>query len=849
MASSSVPGRPSRHHKRNTWLPYVVDGLCALLIMSVVFIFYSVYSEHLEATIVRFYSNGGFNGLWKRMNGPCRPHADGGLPSADCIRLVEISVDTDGGVLIEASVFPLSSAPRYRALSYTWGHAQGRPDDASPFVEIPELGRAFPLNLVHAFFRISNLNESEWYWIDYQCILQNNERERGEQVGNMHRIYQQADAVDVWLGTVGPKEGARLNSILIDVAKSAKISSSGPGRPRPVLPGDLLPPADWELLRVFFSRRWFHRLWAMQEYAFAKTLRVLYGDTFIDAEVLHDAAEYLFGLSLSMQLDYGHNATAGYAVVQHGVLRKCLSDMDELLRLLASMSINNGGPTGIDDVSPGFSDEVGGMNEDDIKLPDYEAVLAWIFWRSAATFASDPRDYVYGILGMADAIMSRLSALSLPRTSVDAERLAHAIPFTPLEADYTLTTAQVYRTFVVRLMQGSIGIRAMTIIQGAQYEQKAPDHDLQRRAEPTWIDTKGELPSWVPNLANRDRFPSSMRSVSRPLERQIVSEDVFGSKDFSSTQRFSIRSDDLHVFGRRIGVIGERSYPFPYTLEPAPCLEFALNVIKVLNSLPESYCISEMDPVETLLATLSYGHWQPSSAGQHETRSPSPRDFESLLTGSLSFYVCIEMQGRELSFVDSILSRDLIQSALSIKGLSKEFLVEEVAKWRAATSALDYQSFQSCSASIPILSHIIEPYEKIASHFNSAKGQSVLSIKLDTPITPGFCKTSRLMDKVGTLNLMGLGPASSKKGDEVWALQGSNWPFILRPLYHEVNGESVRTESGTLHDEDSPSPKSSLGERLKVYSLIGEAYVHGIMNGELFPTMSTPYEFEEIIIR
>lgn len=55
---------------------------------------------------------------------------------------------------------------------------------------------------------------------------------------------------------------------------------------------------------------------------------------------------------------------------------------------------------------------------------------------------------------------------------------------------------------------------------------------------------------------------------------------------------------------------------------------------------------------------------------------------------------------------------------------------------------------------------------------------------------------------------IGKGPVSTRKGDEVWILQGARVPYVLRPL----------------------------GERK--YELVGEAYIHDIMNGETFDDTS-----------
>ncbi|KAE8378567.1 hypothetical protein BDV26DRAFT_304208 [Aspergillus bertholletiae] len=55
---------------------------------------------------------------------------------------------------------------------------------------------------------------------------------------------------------------------------------------------------------------------------------------------------------------------------------------------------------------------------------------------------------------------------------------------------------------------------------------------------------------------------------------------------------------------------------------------------------------------------------------------------------------------------------------------------------------------------------------------------------------------------------LGLGPASMVDGDEVWVIPGAGAAFILRPVNQE------KEEEGTS------------------FRLVGEAYVHGIMNGE-----------------
>jgi hypothetical protein len=67
-------------------------------------------------------------------------------------------------------------------------------------------------------------------------------------------------------------------------------------------------------------------------------------------------------------------------------------------------------------------------------------------------------------------------------------------------------------------------------------------------------------------------------------------------------------------------------------------------------------------------------------------------------------------------------------------------------------------------------------------------------------------KTGRKMFRTNT-DLLGMGPKSVQPGDEVWVVLGAKVPFALRPV------------------EGGKAPLR--------YTLVGEAYVHGYMNGEI----------------
>ncbi|KUJ20755.1 HET-domain-containing protein, partial [Mollisia scopiformis] len=83
----------------------------------------------------------------------------------------------------------------YEALSYTWGS----PETAA-FLHCESGSLPLTLNLVQALLRLRRTDTIRTLWIDQICINQDDEIERGQQVGLMGGIYRGASIVDIWLG-------------------------------------------------------------------------------------------------------------------------------------------------------------------------------------------------------------------------------------------------------------------------------------------------------------------------------------------------------------------------------------------------------------------------------------------------------------------------------------------------------------------------------------------------------------------------------------------------------------------------------------------------------------------------
>lgn len=88
----------------------------------------------------------------------------------------------------------------------------------------------------------------------------------------------------------------------------------------------------------------------------------------------------------------------------------------------------------------------------------------------------------------------------------------------------------------------------------------------------------------------------------------------------------------------------------------------------------------------------------------------------------------------------------------------------------------------------------------------------------------------------------GLAPKKSKKGDLVVVLAGGNVPYILQPIPRK-SGLRQRFLPSAVKIIDLMSTKQS-------YSFLGDAYIHGIMDGEVFEhlILSNGQEIGEIVL-
>ena len=194
------------------------------------------------------------------------------------IRLLQLGKNASLSTLhLRMDAYPLSQAPPYEAISYVWDS-----HDSTEMETIFLNGQKLkvPTNVYNILYQRSKISNTRRIWIDMICIDQKDLMEKTYQVRMMTTIYQKAIEVVVYLGESSNAWLAK--SFLEDIMKAKAnkttemfnmyvLSFVFRSRFDQYLRARIV--AFLELLR----NKWFGRVWIIQEVAFARSIKVIYG--------------------------------------------------------------------------------------------------------------------------------------------------------------------------------------------------------------------------------------------------------------------------------------------------------------------------------------------------------------------------------------------------------------------------------------------------------------------------------------------------------------------------------------------------------------------------------------------
>ncbi|KXL50896.1 hypothetical protein M433DRAFT_61022 [Acidomyces richmondensis BFW] len=176
----------------------------------------------------------------------------------------EVLLTREGGLHIP-------NAPRYSALSYTWGKDSQNRQSISVLQngQLCQLG--IKTNLYDALKRLRRdipKDESRMIWADAICIHQSYIPEKNAQIQKMAMIYNRAESVSVWLGNEDRDSGRAFDFI----ERLLRLEDFDP------LTQDPGTPTEWAALHNLMQRPWFNRRWIVQEISLARSATLYCGN-------------------------------------------------------------------------------------------------------------------------------------------------------------------------------------------------------------------------------------------------------------------------------------------------------------------------------------------------------------------------------------------------------------------------------------------------------------------------------------------------------------------------------------------------------------------------------------------
>ena len=183
----------------------------------------------------------------------------------------------------------LTNEPDYEALSYSWlaydedekeKEEVEQPGEAKQdySIECNQLSITISSNLSSALFRLRHVQESRTLWIDQICINQGKKPEKARQLPLMAEIYSKAFRVLIWLGEAKHDSDLAMDAFPVMVSKlqEKENTASVPYGSISEILGDTA--NHLGAINHLLSRRWFSRVWTLQEAAAARDCLVVCGD-------------------------------------------------------------------------------------------------------------------------------------------------------------------------------------------------------------------------------------------------------------------------------------------------------------------------------------------------------------------------------------------------------------------------------------------------------------------------------------------------------------------------------------------------------------------------------------------
>ncbi|VUC32491.1 unnamed protein product [Clonostachys rosea] len=758
-----------------------------------------------------------------------------------------------------------STTAPYEALSYSWNDPYAvalLPPDV-PTIVGQDGKIACPIsidgdytvqvtpNLMLALRALQLENASRTLWIDALCINQDSSLEKSSQVPLMTDIYSKARKVVIWLGE---EDYWTYGSIgVINRWAGIYTNALKTGARQPEILEKL---TEWSTFDVeeqacfeaFVRRAWFTRAWTFQELCLSQDTEIRCGKYSVPWAVFGDACA---------------------AVIAAGQENFVFEEHENIKTLVDFYKFCQDMPNRRD------------------RLRDERFQLSRLLQRTRPQQVTDPRDKLYSLLGIANSPRRTNEAYRVDYTETKKEVYRRFTRDMIVEDGDLGVLSSVQRQqsptkeleYYVRALREAAQAAVPQDSEESESEYSTQDlddkqlvlwRDAHRNSFPdlfTPIKLEGSepkadsLPSWVPDFVAQDNLeyvatdvnvktdlPESLIRTKFP--RPIAQHFNDGWPRYWLNKQFSYRvgsgdithetgnADHLGVWGVKVGTV-KSVFEMPFTSDPSvrvslrteqPDLESDL-----LAGSPSSKARAPPAPVPFNF-DFTRRFWPVQS---HESAAEEPVLVEDLVykhTGERT----------ELAVLRTI-TADMLPISKRLPQAQKTVLFPFHYDWyfwnqgpdnqprkfpNMAPSRLEDWNLRWVQFWRECLLPGVRGFERDVSMPVGWENGASRVTKFDW--IPGFsqqeldglhglwgisCEIQHAVNRaswnreffITDNGYMGIGPVGVRPGDEVWSLIGGHVPFVLRPSSHGNGTASV-----------------------KCYKLVGESYVHGIMDGELW---------------
>lgn len=456
------------------------------------------------------------------------------LPSPTSIRLIKLNgyashpQRNDQLIDISLETVDVKTAPPYDALSYTWDDPLCRDLDACLLPPIPNgpheiycngaavtikpnlldaLKMLLSANVLHGNSENDGLARSPHIWIDALCINQSDKGEIAAQVSIMGSIYLRAEKVIAWLGPEDatiPDALSVLDRLAVlgrdtDFTEESQTALAHiderlflhPEEHKEKLGIEPIQFREWLCFLAFLSRPYFSRVWIVQEITLARKLVPVCGSRLLDWDKIKAASLFLHYTNWDHFLNYS-SLLAPSVVRDRGIpeefetfLKSRSKAPFALIGLIISkmqfrttdwLELRRSG-----NLPQNWTIELVCA----INLSMEATALFELIEIHRPCLATDPRDKVYGLLGISGVKRSPLADMTLV--------LDGHIPRL-ITVDYKITVEEVYTRACRAIIDQTGDLEILQIREGDDFR------------------VLKSLPSWVPDFST-ELLPARLRML------------------------------------------------------------------------------------------------------------------------------------------------------------------------------------------------------------------------------------------------------------------------------------------------------------------------------------------------